>query len=100
VPSPSLEPAEFSFDSMVSESPAPPPPAVTPAPAAPAAEPAADSSEYSFEEPAATVSAELREIFQQEAREYLVALQGYLQALARNPADTASATSLERIYHT
>jgi chemosensory pili system protein ChpA (sensor histidine kinase/response regulator) len=99
-PSPSPEPAEFSFDSMVSETPAAPPPEVTPEPVAPVAEPAAAAPEYSFEEPAATVSAELREIFQQEAREYLVALQGYLQALARNPADTASATSLERIYHT
>ena len=83
-PPPPAEPKEFSFDSMIGDSPKPA---------------ASASREYSFDEGQAP-SGELREFFQQEAREYLVALQGYLQALARDPADTASATSLERIYHT
>ena len=56
------------------------------------------------ETPATAVTAEmeseLTEIFQQEARETLVALEGYLQALARNPSDRSAADNLERIYHT
>jgi chemosensory pili system protein ChpA (sensor histidine kinase/response regulator) len=83
-PAPAAEPAEFSFDSMIGD-----------APKVQASAP----REYSFDEGQAP-SGELREFFQQEAREYLVALQGYLQALARDPADSASAESLERIYHT
>jgi chemosensory pili system protein ChpA (sensor histidine kinase/response regulator) len=86
-------PAEFSFDSLIAEPVAPPaaaPPASTRPPAA----------EFSFDDPAEGASSDLREIFQQEAREYLVALQGYLQALARDGGDLASAAALERIYHT
>jgi chemosensory pili system protein ChpA (sensor histidine kinase/response regulator) len=79
-------PAEYSFDNMAAD--------------LPAADEAASPREYAFDDGGEAPSGELRDIFQQEAREYVVALQGYLQALSRNAADTASAASLERIYHT
>ena len=43
---------------------------------------------------------ELLEVFQEEAREYLVGLQGHLRALGVRPNDLAVATQVERIYHT
>src|SRR5262249_36860881 len=75
--SPAEEEAGFSFS--LDES---------PEPAAPVAGPA-------FE-----IQAELQAIFQQEARESLVALQGHLQALYEEPANLSLAEPLERLYHT
>ena len=43
---------------------------------------------------------ELKAIFQQEARESLIALQGYVHGLAAEPDNAGLARPLERIYHT
>jgi chemosensory pili system protein ChpA (sensor histidine kinase/response regulator) len=61
--------------------------------------------EFSFgdeepEAPAEPHQDELLEVFQQEAREYLVGLQGHLHALGARPNDLAVAGQVERIYHT
>jgi len=47
-----------------------------------------------------SMSGELKEIFQQEAREALVALDGLLAALAADPTSRALAGHIERIFHT
>ncbi|HEY6547058.1 MAG TPA: Hpt domain-containing protein, partial [Vicinamibacteria bacterium] len=72
--SPLLEPGEFSFEDVAG---APPPPA--------APDP---------------LSAELLEVFRQEAREGLVLLEAHLRVLAGNPRERATLGALERIYHT
>jgi chemosensory pili system protein ChpA (sensor histidine kinase/response regulator) len=46
------------------------------------------------------IAAELAEIFQQEARESLIALQGHFEALRVRPADLAALGHIERIFHT
>jgi chemosensory pili system protein ChpA (sensor histidine kinase/response regulator) len=46
------------------------------------------------------VNQELVEVFQQEARESIVALHGHLRALFADPSDVSHAEHLERIYHT
>lgn len=48
----------------------------------------------------AEVQRELLEIFQQEAREAVVSLQGYFDALSNDPSNPAPAAPLERVYHT
>ncbi len=62
-------------------------------------------AEFSFAEDQgaegeAEVDKELAAIFQEEARELVVALQGHLQALVSDPTNVASADHVERIYHT
>jgi chemosensory pili system protein ChpA (sensor histidine kinase/response regulator) len=102
----------------------PAPPAEEPIATAPAPEEAPESTEeFSFDDdsaasrsapPAAKAARqvaapaesgggmvdELKAIFQQEAREYLVALQGHLIALSTQPDNLATAGHIERIYHT
>lgn len=59
--------------------------------------------EFAFDEavePTVEVADELREIFAQEAREHLVALQGHLSALTADPTDLAVASRIERLFHT
>ncbi len=74
-------------------------------PGAPDALPDA-SSEYAFDEAvslaasAPSLGDELVDVFRQEARESLVSLHGYLQALASDPSDAEAARSLERLFHT
>lgn len=58
--------------------------------AAPPAGPAVESG----------VQEELLEVFQEETRELLTGLQKHLQALSARPSDLATATQVERIYHT
>jgi chemosensory pili system protein ChpA (sensor histidine kinase/response regulator) len=68
----------------------------------------ADEDEFSFADPEAIAEAgthaevlnELKVVFQQEARESIVALQGHLAALAADPANGRLALPIERIYHT
>ncbi|HEY5957834.1 MAG TPA: Hpt domain-containing protein, partial [Polyangiaceae bacterium] len=48
----------------------------------------------------AGVLKELQVVFQQEARESVVALQGYLASLAADPTNGTLAVPIERIYHT
>ncbi len=43
---------------------------------------------------------ELQAVFQQEARECIVSLQGHLEALFGDPTDLVPARHLERLYHT
>lgn len=72
-------------------------------PEAAAAPTAAPPKEFDFEEPPtpeAGLAGELQAIFQQEARELMAVLQGYLQALADRPNDMPIASQVERIYHT
>jgi chemosensory pili system protein ChpA (sensor histidine kinase/response regulator) len=88
-PALAFEPREYSFE----EEPAPVPP------------PSEATAEFSFDDlPAAVIDSgadlELLEVFQSEARECLVALQGYLQTLSVSPSDREAALNLERIYHT
>jgi chemosensory pili system protein ChpA (sensor histidine kinase/response regulator) len=69
-----------------------------------------DEEEFSFsemgDEPSHTnptyaeVQRELLGIFQQEAREAVVSLQGYFDALANDPSNPGPAAPLERVYHT
>lgn len=108
---PSRRPAAEEVDdgwSLDSVSEAPPAAAEPPAreseiefePAAPAAD------EFDFEEPAQEESTgsglddELAQIFVQEAREHLVALQGHLNALAADYSDLAVSSQIERLFHT
>lgn len=43
---------------------------------------------------------DLEAVFRQEAREYVVALQGYIQTLVQDPGNGATAKDLERVFHT
>lgn len=86
--------AEFSFED-------PPAPAGAPieTPAAPPTVAGAD--EFSFEESSSPDEGDdLRAAFQQEARESVVALQGYFDTLSANPGDADAARAVERIFHT
>src|SRR4029078_10276505 len=56
--------------------------------------------EHPSQEQGAEVDKELQAIFQEEARELVVALQGHLQALVAEPTNVASADHVERIYNT
>jgi chemosensory pili system protein ChpA (sensor histidine kinase/response regulator) len=59
--------------------------------------------EFSFDDqdvPAPALSAELREIFDEEARSAVTAIQDELRALRTNPASGATAANLERLFHT
>ena len=47
-----------------------------------------------------TFDDELQQVFQQEARECIVALQGHLEALFAEPTNLVPAKHLERLYHT
>ena len=61
----------------------------------------AGDDEFSFGgQDAAPAREELLDIFHQEARETLVALQGHLQTLNSNPDNLVAARHVERIYHT
>jgi chemosensory pili system protein ChpA (sensor histidine kinase/response regulator) len=68
--------------------------------------PTDEAAEFQFDdEPApvaenAALQAELIAIFQEEAREAVVALQGHLNTLATESGNCSAATPLERIYHT
>ena len=59
-------------------------------------------AEFSFEDepPAPAMSAELREIFDEEARAAVQAMQIELTALAADPTSLATAGNLERLFHT
>lgn len=65
-----------------------------------------EGGEFSFadeqqnEENVAEVDKELQAIFQEEARELVVALRGHLQGLVTDPGNVAAADHVERIYHT
>ncbi len=98
---------EFSFGDDVPQSTMPEPPV-----GAESSRPKPIGDEFSFgEEPAVAAApaepqtlegmdAELMGIFQQEAREAVLALQGHLQALAEHPEDLLIAEQIERIFHT
>lgn len=103
---PKLPALEFSFEDLEEPGKAP----------SPQAQPGrkaqldSDSEDFSFavegedrESPSATyadVERELLAIFQLEAREAVVALQGHLDALVESPSDRSAAAPIERIYHT
>lgn len=55
---------------------------------------AAESSEMS------AIDAELREVFETEAREHLLAMQGYLETLYADATDATALRALERLFHT
>lgn len=62
-------------------------------------EPAEEGESFTFHgQP--EVEDELREVFQEEAREQLVALQGHLDALLADTQDLPAARHVERIFHT
>lgn len=67
---------------------------------------AAASDEFDFDDqplpdPATPgLADELQQIFVQEAREHLVALQGHLNALAADHSDLAVSSQIERLFHT
>lgn len=72
-----------------------------------AADADADAQEFDFEEQVPTaeleipgLSDELAQIFAQEAREHLIALQGYLSALSADHSDLSVASQIERLFHT
>lgn len=58
------------------------------------------AEEHSAAEDVAEVDKELQAIFQEEARELVIALQGHLQGLVSDPTNIASADHVERIFHT
>jgi chemosensory pili system protein ChpA (sensor histidine kinase/response regulator) len=68
---------------------------------APPAEPDA-AAEFSFDDdlPAPGMSAELRQIFDEEARGAVTAIKGELLALAADPKSRETAENLERLFHT
>lgn len=59
-------------------------------------------AEFSFDDevPAPALSAELRQIFDEEAREAVAAMKGELIALRADPSSLAAAGNLERLFHT
>jgi chemotaxis protein histidine kinase CheA len=59
-------------------------------------------SHFAFDEylPTPSIGAELRQVFDEEAREALGALRRELGLLANSPADPGAMGSLERLYHT
>jgi chemosensory pili system protein ChpA (sensor histidine kinase/response regulator) len=60
-----------------------------------------DVSQFAFEEDVVpSAGAELRLVFDQEAREALRSVRRELQALAGDPGNVASAGNLERLFHT
>jgi chemotaxis protein histidine kinase CheA len=91
---------EFSFGDEVSESQMPEPPVGAESTAKPVGD------EFSFGEEAAVpqtmegMDAELMAIFQQEAREAILALQGHLRTLVEHPEDLLVAEQIERLFHT
>lgn len=113
-PAPPPEASEFSFEdepASVRTSPegldsarpertaaGPSTPSDVEAPPAPSPSPPPGPSEVGAE--ARSVDDELKLIFQEEAREALVALKGHLEALAAQPDNLVTAGHIERIYHT
>jgi HPt (histidine-containing phosphotransfer) domain-containing protein len=77
----------------------------SPPPPSPTGPAKAENREFSFGDEgnaggAGGHASELLAIFQREAREALVALQGHLEALARKRNDLGVAGHVERIFHT
>jgi chemosensory pili system protein ChpA (sensor histidine kinase/response regulator) len=100
-----LPPLEFSFEDFEPHAEKAAVPAENdPAAASVAADDADDGFDFGDEERVTNarrdVLAELLPIFRDEAREAVVALQGYINALGTEPSVTDSAAPLERIYHT
>jgi chemosensory pili system protein ChpA (sensor histidine kinase/response regulator) len=71
-----------------------------------AVDPPSVATELAFDEPATgddandAIRRELSKVFEQEAREVVVALEGHLAALAAEPSNTTHLASVERLFHT